>query len=71
MCELETATPRKRNRVKRWVEAVKVTLERGATARIDAVLQDGEDRLDLIRGAIDTEVTRREKRARRHTTSEG
>ena len=70
MSEFEEKSPRKRNRAKRWVEAIKVTLEQGATARMDAVLQDGEDRLDLIRGAIDKEVTRREKQARRHTTSE-
>ena len=69
MCELETPVPRKRNRVKRWVEAIKVTLEKGATARIDVVLLEGEDRLDLIRGAIDKEVTRREKHARRTTNA--
>ncbi len=63
----EHKTPRKRNRAKRWVEAVNLTLAEGSKARMDAVLQDGEDRLDLIRGAIDAEVTRREKRARRHT----
>ena len=54
-------TPRRMGRTKLWHEAVNLTLPRGAKARMDAVLADGEDRLDLIRAAIDKEVTRREK----------
>lgn len=48
-------------RTKQWHEAVNLTLPRGAKARMDAVLSEGEDRLDLIRAAIDKEVKRREK----------
>lgn len=48
-------------RAKKWHEAVNLTLPLGARARMDAVLSDGEDRLDLIREAIDKEVTRRER----------
>ena len=44
-----------------WHESIKVNLPEGAKARMDAVLRDGEDRLDLIRSAIDQEVERREK----------
>jgi hypothetical protein len=32
---------------------------------MDAALEDGEDRLDLIRSAIEKEITRREKAKRR------
>ena len=69
MDDMQAEAPRKRNRAKRYPEAVALTLAQGSKARMDAVLEDDEDRLDLIRGAIDKEVTRREKHARR-TTSE-
>lgn len=48
-------------RKKLWDERLHLTLPDGAKARIDAVLAEGEDRLDLIRKAIDVEVKRREK----------
>lgn len=48
-------------RKKLWHEAVNLTLPTGAKARMDAVLSEGEDRLDLIREAIDKEVSRRER----------
>lgn len=51
-------------RKKLWRENVNLTLPEGAKARMDAVLEDGEDRLDLIRMAIDKEVKRRERNAR-------
>lgn len=51
--------PPHRGRRKLWDERVHVTLPKGARARMDAVLYEGEDRLDLIRAAIDTEVRRR------------
>lgn len=38
--------------------------------RIDAVLADGEPRLELIRGAIEVEVVRRERAAKRSTKGE-
>lgn len=53
--------PRKMGRKKLWAENVNLTLPEGAKARMDAALEDGEDRLDLIRKAIDRELKRREK----------
>ncbi|MBB3937796.1 hypothetical protein [Aureimonas phyllosphaerae] len=44
-----------------WPEKHTLKLREGATARIDAVLRDGEPRLDLIREAIEKEVALREK----------
>lgn len=48
-------------RKKLWHEAVNLTLPEGAKAKMDSVLEPGEDRLDLIREAIDREVKRRER----------
>lgn len=53
--------PRRMGRTKLWHENVNLTLPKGAKARMDAVLAEGEDRLDLIRSAIEKEVTRRER----------
>lgn len=53
--------PRKMGRKKLWAENVNLTLPEGAKARMDAALEEGEDRLDLIRTAIDRELTKREK----------
>ena len=65
MSETEHTTPTKRPRAKRWVEVINVRLAKGGKAKIDAVLEDDEDRLDLIRDAIDREVARREKLMRK------
>ena len=54
------ATPRRMGRKKLWAENVNLTLPEGAKARMDAALREGEDRLDLIREAIDRELKRRE-----------
>lgn len=51
-------------RKKLWHENVNLTLPGGAKARMDSVLEEGEDRLDLIRSAIDREVKRRERQLR-------
>lgn len=48
-------------RKKLYPEAINLKLPFGAKARMDAVLDSGEDRLDLIRGAIDREIKRRER----------
>ncbi len=48
-------------RKKLWAENVNLTLPRGAKARMDAALREGEDRLDLIRSAIERELLRRER----------
>lgn len=50
-------------RKKEWTEQLRLPLAEGTTARIDAVLADGEARLDMIRGAISTEIKRRSRRA--------
>lgn len=57
--------PRKMGRKKLWAENVNLTLPEGAKARMDAALEEGEDRLDLIRTAIDKELARREKAKKR------
>lgn len=48
-------------RKKLWAENVNLTLPEGAKARMDAALREGEDRLDLIREAIERELKRRQK----------
>ena len=53
------ATSHRMGRKKLWHEAVNLTLAEGAKAEMDAVLNPGEDRLDLIRAAIAREVKRR------------
>jgi hypothetical protein len=55
------ATERRMGRAKLWHENVNLTLPLGAKARMDAALREGEDRLDLIREAIEREIKRREK----------
>lgn len=48
-------------RKKLWAENINLTLPEGAKERMDAVLHPGENRLDMIRGAIDQEINRRER----------
>lgn len=43
------------------LRATVVRLPQGIEARIDAVLADGEKRSDLIRGAVERELKRRER----------
>lgn len=43
------------------VKATVVRLPQGMDDRIDAVLQDGEKRADLIRAAVERELKRRER----------
>lgn len=56
---------------KLWPERVHVLLPAGAKARIEAVLAEEETTLDLIRSAIDTECTRRERLAESADRSDG
>lgn len=55
------AIPSRVGRKKLWSENVNLTLPEGAKAKMDALLEEGEDRLDLIRTAIDRELKRRSK----------
>lgn len=50
-------------RKKLWTERLTVPLNEEQVSRMDAALQDGEARLDLIREAIERELKRRERRA--------
>jgi hypothetical protein len=54
-------TKSRMGRKKKWDERLHLTLAAGAKERMDAALEDGEDRLDLIRSAIERELKRREK----------
>jgi predicted DNA-binding protein len=45
------------------LRATVVRLPQGMDERIDAVLEDGERRADLIREAVDREIKRRERKA--------
>ncbi len=46
-------------RPKLYAERIVLPLPEGTTARIDALLEDGEYRLDFIRMAIEAEVEKR------------
>lgn len=53
--------PPRRGRPKLYAEQIRVPLAAGMTAAIDAVRRDDEDRLSLIRAAIEREIKRRQK----------
>ena len=55
--------PKRMGRKKQWSEQLRLPLAEGTTARIDAVLAEGEPRLDMIREAVEREIKRREQRA--------
>ena len=50
-------------RKKLWDERILVPLKSETVGQIDAALEDGEIRLDLIREAIDRELKRRARRS--------
>ncbi|MCW5796380.1 MAG: hypothetical protein KIT07_00525 [Anaerolineales bacterium] len=54
-------TPAKGGRKKQFTERLQLPLAEGTTAKIDAVLEADEVRLDFIRGAIERELKRRAK----------
>jgi len=56
--------PGRVGRKKEWSEQIRLPLAEGTTARIDAVRAEGEDRLSVIRQAIEREIKRREKSAK-------
>jgi len=49
-------------RKKLWDERLLVPLTKETVGRLDAARQDDEDRLDVIREAIERELNRRERR---------
>lgn len=64
----EISNPPKRNgvgRKKRWSEDMQARFPEGTFARIEAVLDEGEDRTDLVREAVERELTRREREQRK------
>lgn len=56
------AIPKRMGRKKLWAENINLTLPEGAKAKMDSLLNPGEDRLDLIREAIEREIKRRERK---------
>ena len=48
-------------RIKRWAEDMQARFQEGTFDRISAVLEDGEDRTDFVRVAVERELKRREK----------
>jgi hypothetical protein len=56
-----TKCEKRLGRPKIFAEQLRVPLVAGYTARIDAVLDKGEARLDMIREAIEREIKRRSK----------
>lgn len=51
-------------RKKMWAEDMVARFAEGTFGRIDAVLQDGEERTAFVREAVERELKRREKQAK-------
>lgn len=62
---LVSVMPAKVGRKKRWSEDMQARFPEGTFERIQAVLDDGEDRTDLVREAVERELTRREREQRK------
>ena len=56
-----SATPRRVGRKKRWAEDMQARFPEGTFAAIEAVLEEGEDRTDFVREAVERELKRRRK----------
>lgn len=50
-------------RKKLWSEDMQARFEGGTFERIDAVLEDSENRTDFVRLAVERELRRRERKA--------
>jgi hypothetical protein len=50
-------------RKKLWHEDMQARFQEGTFERIDAVLEEGEDRTGFVREAVERELKRRERRA--------
>lgn len=62
---LELATTRRVGRKKEWPEEIRLSLAGGTLDRIASVLKPDEFRLDMIREAIEREIKRRKREARK------
>jgi len=51
-------------RHKRWAEDMQARFPEGTFEQIEAVLEDGEDRTDFVRAAVERELKRRLKRTK-------
>jgi len=58
--------PKRVGRKKRWSEDMQARFEEGTFDRIAALLDEGEDRTDFVREAVDRELTRRERLKRKN-----
>ena len=56
-------------RPKQFDERIQLTLVEGTTGRIDALLEDGEYRLDFIRTDIEVEIAKRSQESRRRSAA--
>jgi hypothetical protein len=54
--------PKGVGRKKRWSEDMQARFPEGTFERINAVLEDGEDRTDFVREAVEKELKRRERK---------
>jgi hypothetical protein len=48
-------------RTKRWAEDMQARFPEGTFSRIEAVLEESEDRTEFVRRAVERELKRREK----------
>lgn len=51
-------------RKKMWAEDMQARFPAGTFERIEAALEDGEDRTDFVRQAVERELKRRERGSR-------
>lgn len=59
------ATPQRMGRKKQWAEDMQARFAEGTFERIAAVLEDGEDRTDFVRAAVEREIEARERELKR------
>lgn len=58
-------TPKRVGRKLEWPEKWLASFAKGTLARLDRAKAEGEDRRSIIREAVDRELTRREREAKR------
>lgn len=61
---LVCVTARRVGRKKQWSEDMQARFPEGTFERIAAVLEEGEDRTDFVRKAVETELKRRERKTK-------